>query len=100
MSVRIKLDGPSLITLCTAYDQILDRQCRYHADHGGKHNFARLDHDTALERDLRRALDEMAKARDEACEIADTAIRMHGDFIGRRNQRGSDRILELRKIGA
>jgi hypothetical protein len=84
---------------CTAYNQILDRPCCYYADHGGRHNFARLDHDTALECALRRALDEMTKARDEACNIAETAIKMHGDFIGRRNQRGSDRIVDLRKVG-
>lgn len=85
---------------CPAYDQILNRSCRYHAGHGGRHNFAPLDHNTALECDLRRALDEMTKARDEACDIADTAIQMRGDFLGRRNQMGSDRIVELRKVGA
>ena len=53
-------------TLCSAYDQISDRKCRYYADHGGKHNFARLDHDSSLERELRRALDDMTKILEEA----------------------------------
>ena len=86
--------------LCAAYDQISGRKCRYYADHGGKHNFARLDHDSALERDLRRALDVLAAARDEACDIADTAIKMRSDFIGRSDKLGSVRVAELRKIGA
>lgn len=85
---------------CTAYDQISDRSCRYYADHGGKHNFARLDHDVSLERELRRQLDEMTRVRDEACDIADTAIRMRSDFIGRRNKPASELIAELRKVGA
>ena len=55
--------------LCAAYDQISDRKCRYYADHGGKHNFARLDHDCALERDLRRALDEATKDFAEALDL-------------------------------
>ncbi len=38
-------------------------------------------------------------ARDEACDIAETAIKMHGDFIGSRDQLGSARVVELRKIG-
>ena len=54
---------------CTAYDQISDRKCRYYAGHGGSHNFARLDHDSSLERDLRRALDEMTKDFDEALDL-------------------------------
>lgn len=86
--------------LCPAYDQISGRTCRYYADHGGRHNFASLDHHYALERELRRALDEMTAARDEACEIAETAIKLQGDFIGRRDKRGSVRVVELRKIGA
>lgn len=86
--------------MCSAYDQISDRKCRYYEHHGGKHNFARLDHNTCLERDLRCALDAMTIARDEACDIADTAIKMQGDFIGRRNKRGSARVTELRKVGA
>lgn len=77
---------------CPAYDQISDRGCRYYAGHGGKHNFARLDHDCALERELRRQLDEMAVARDEACDIA---ARWFDDHPGR----DSERITELRKIG-
>jgi hypothetical protein len=86
--------------MCSAYDQISDRRCRYYERHGGKHNFARLDHDTCLERDLRCALDEMTRARDEACDIADTAIKMRGDFIGRHDKLGSVHIAELRKVGA
>ena len=61
---------------------------------------ARLDHDSSLERELRRALDELTAARDEACDIADTAIKMRSDFIGRRDKLGSTRVAELRKIGA
>lgn len=57
--------------LCTAYDQIAGRACRYYADHGGKHNFARLDHDCALERELRRELDEMAKNFAAALDLFD-----------------------------
>jgi hypothetical protein len=86
--------------LCTVYDQISDRTCRYYAGHGGKHNFARLDHDCLLERELRRALDAMTAARDASCDIADTAITLKGDFIGRRNKLGSACIAELRKVGA
>lgn len=51
---------------CTAYNQISDRRCRYYADHGGRHNFARLDHDSTLERELRQSLDETQKALAEA----------------------------------
>jgi len=86
--------------MCSTYDQISDRKCRYYASHGGRHNFASLDHNCALERELRRALDAMTAARDEACGIAETAIKLQGDFIGRRGQRGSARIVELRKVGA
>jgi len=86
--------------MCTVYDQISDLTCRYYTGHGGKHNFARLDHIYALERELRRALDEMIAARDEACEIAATAFKMRGNFIGRRNKTGWERITELRKVGA
>ena len=57
--------------LCSAYDQISDRRCRYYADHGGKHNFARLDHDCSLERELRRELDEVTKGLAEALELFD-----------------------------
>lgn len=86
--------------MCRAYDQITDRKCRYYEGHGGRHNFASLDHTAFLERELRRSLDEMTRARDEACDIAATAIEMRGDFVGRRNQLGSDRIAELRKVGS
>ena len=85
--------------MCSAYEQISERSCRYYAGHGGNHNFARLDHDCALERGLRRALDSMIAARDEVCDIADTAIKMKGDFIGHRNKSGSERVAELRKVG-
>lgn len=57
--------------LCPAYDQISDRTCRYYANHGGKHNFARLDHDSSLERELRRALDEMTKDFADALDLFD-----------------------------
>ena len=76
--------------LCSAYDQISDRRCRYYAGHGGGHNFARRDHDSALERELRRALDAMTTARDEACnELEDTG----GEFA-------AVRAAELRKVGS
>ncbi|HSX23106.1 MAG TPA: hypothetical protein VLE97_10055 [Gaiellaceae bacterium] len=58
---------------CPAYDQISDRRCRYYADHGGPHHFARLDHDASLERELRRALDEMSVALGEALDLFDAA---------------------------
>ena len=57
--------------LCVAYDQISDRKCRYYADHGGKHNFARLDHDCTLERELRCALDEITRGLAEALDLFD-----------------------------
>jgi hypothetical protein len=60
-------------TFCTAYDQISDRTCRYYANHGGRHNFARLDHDCALERELRRQLDEMQDLLVEALDLFDAA---------------------------
>lgn len=57
--------------LCSAYDQISDRRCRYFRDHGGGHNFSRLDHDCALERELRRELDETTRALAEALDLFD-----------------------------
>lgn len=48
---------------------------------------------------LLKSLATMTAARDEACGIAETAIKLQGDFIGRRDQRGSARIAELRKVG-
>ena len=78
---------------CPAYDQITDRRCRYYEGHDGRHNFARLDHDTFLERELRRALDEMTKARDEACDIA---VRWFDDHPGG----DAERIVALRKVGS
>lgn len=57
--------------LCTAYDQITDRTCRYYAGHGGRHNFARLDHDCLLERQLRYDLDEMTRALAESLDLFD-----------------------------
>lgn len=80
---------------CSAYDQIAGRTCRYYAGHGGRHNFARLDHDCSLERELRRALDEMTKARDEACDIAAMA-ESHSAVVGHKLKR----IAELRKVGS
>jgi hypothetical protein len=93
---RVDVDDDQL---CLVYDQISDRACRYYTGHGGGHNFTRLDHDSARERDLRRMLDEVIVARDEACDIAGTAIKLQGDFVGRRNQLGSKRLIELRKVG-
>jgi hypothetical protein len=57
--------------LCSAYDQIAGCKCRYYANHGGKHNFARLEHDAALERELRRQLDEVAEGLAEALDLFD-----------------------------
>lgn len=54
--------------MCSAYDQISDRRCRYYTGHHGSHNFARADHDTTLERELRRALD---AAHDDLAEALD-----------------------------
>lgn len=80
----------ALDPLCKAYDQISDRTCRYYAGHKGRHNFARIDHDSTLERALRHALDEMTAARDDACsELEDTG----GEFA-------MARAAELRKVGA
>ena len=59
------------LPLCPAYDQIADRKCRYYAGHGGRHNFARLDHDCSLERELRRELDAMTKALGQALDLFD-----------------------------
>lgn len=75
--------------LCSVYDQIVELGCRYYAGHGGNHRFARPEHDCSHERELRRALDEMTTARDEACgELEDTG----GEFaIGR--------AAELMKVG-
>lgn len=56
---------------CQAYDQIADRKCRYYADHGGRHNFARLDHDASLERELRGELDAVTAALGEALDLFD-----------------------------
>lgn len=61
------------IKRCPAYDQINDRGCRYDAGHGGRHNFARLDHDSGLERALRRELDATAKALAEALDLFDAS---------------------------
>jgi hypothetical protein len=57
---------------CSAYDQISDRKCGYYDRHGGRHNFERLDHDCALERELRRTLDETMRGLAEALDLFDT----------------------------
>ena len=57
--------------LCSAYDQISDRTCRYYRGHGGGHNFSRLDHDCALERELRRELDATTFALAQALDLFD-----------------------------
>ncbi|HSX22836.1 MAG TPA: hypothetical protein VLE97_08705 [Gaiellaceae bacterium] len=59
--------------LCAAHDQVAGRSCRYYKDHGGRHNFARLDHDCALERELRRELDQRTSALAEAIGLFDAA---------------------------
>lgn len=61
---------------------------------------ARIDHACMLERELRRELDAMIAARNEACDIAETTLKLRGDFYGRHNKLGSDRITELRKMGS
>jgi hypothetical protein len=78
---------------CKVFDQISGRDCRYYAGHGGRHNFARLDHDCHLERELRRALDAMTAARDEACDIATRSTDARPPIDRKR-------IAELRKVGA
>lgn len=83
--------------MCPAYDQISARPCRYYVGHGGRHNFTRLDHDCALERTLRRALDEMTAARDEACDIAAKFALLPS---WPEAERVSARITTLRKVGA
>jgi hypothetical protein len=85
--------------LCPAYDQISDRTCRYYADHGGGHNFARLDHDCALERKLRQALDEMTAARDELANIAEGET-LDETYSPSGVKRTLARIAELREVGA
>ena len=85
--------------LCPAYDQISDRTCRYYADHGGRHNFARLDHDCALERELRRTLDEMTAARDELASIAEGET-LDETYSPSGVKRTLARIAELREVGA
>jgi 5-methylthioribose kinase len=83
--------------LCEAYDQIADRQCRYYADHGGKHNFARsTDRDSSLERELRRQLDEMTKARDEVCAIAEDIL-VADPYL--KQDEIAARLAELKKVG-
>lgn len=84
--------------LCSAYDQIADRRCRYYAGHGGKHNFARLDHDCRLERELRRDLDEMTKGLAEALELADEYSTMAIDLGGFGPKGALERLEELRKL--
>jgi hypothetical protein len=58
-----------MVDRCRQYDQLSDRYCAYDLDHGGSCNFARLDHDTRLERQLRRALDEMTKDAKDALAL-------------------------------
>lgn len=64
-----------MVKRCTVYDQITDRTCRYDEGHGGRHRFPPLDHDSSLERELRRRLDLMTKIRDDACELALRVLR-------------------------
>lgn len=84
--------------LCTTYDQIGGRRCRYYVDHGGSHNFARLDHDSALERELRRALDEATKALAEALAIFDATWCPEHGHAPKPEQLA--RVDELRKLVA
>jgi hypothetical protein len=81
---------------CDVYDQISDRGCRYDAGHGGKHNFARLDHDTVLERELRRELDAMTRALTEALDLFDATWCPEFGHAPRPEQ--LTRAAELRKL--
>lgn len=81
--------------LCTAYDQISDRKCHY-AGHGGKHNFARLDHDASLERELRSELDELAAALGEALDLFDATWCSDHGHAPKREQFA--RATKLRKL--
>ena len=85
--------------LCVAYDQISDRTCRYYAGHGGQHNFARLDHDSWLERELRRQLDNVTAARDELADIAEGET-LDETYSPSGVKHTLARIAELRKVGA
>ena len=58
-------------------------------------NYVRRERDLMISQ-----LETVTAARDEACAIADTAIKMQGDFIGRHDKLGSARIAELRKVGS
>jgi len=84
---------------CSAYDQISGRGCRYDAGHGGRHNFARLDHDSTLERELRRALDDMTAARDELADIAESEA-LDETYSPKGTKATLARIAELREVGA
>lgn len=57
-------------------------------------NYVRRERDR-----LEQQLSTMTTARDEACDIAATAITLKGDFIGHSNKLGSERVTELKKIG-
>lgn len=83
---------------CAAYDQISDRSCRYDANHKGRHNFARLDHDTTLARDLRRRLDEMTAARDVACDLALRVLTGKERLDGGGLARLKEQFQELRQL--
>src|SRR5947209_755403 len=82
--------------LCTVYDQISDRKCRYYAGHGGKHNFTRLDHDALHERELRRELDTMEQALAEALDLFDATWCPEHGHAPRPEQLA--RVEELRKL--
>lgn len=83
-------------TLCAAYDPISNRVRRYYADHGGKHNFARLDQDCALERELRRELDATTKGLAEALDLFDANwCPEHGH---QPKPTAFERVSELRKL--
>jgi hypothetical protein len=103
------------IYMCEAYDQISDRKCRYYKDHGGPHRYARLDHDCAVERELRAELDDMiaakdaletklrlkiddlTAARDELADIAASET-LDETWDKKQNQRTLKRIEELREV--
>ena len=69
---------------CVVYDQTSNRSCCYYAGHGGKHNFARLDHDAGLERELRRELDEALAARDAYARLLESQAAVPYDADGLR----------------
>jgi len=84
-------------TILEMLDEITAKQCGYddlhHMVPGKKDIWSKVDA-------LLKQLAAMTAARDEACDIADTAITLQSDFLGRHDKMGSVRAAELRKVGA